>query len=116
MLQLAKWEDIINYTTSIDNEVIFKFDKEGRMSLLNVTELADGRELDGISIMLIVDRNSIYKVIINQNIKEIENKIDDFINILQKFGEIPKVCVNLFVNSSELKYDCIVEKIHKYCY
>jgi hypothetical protein len=114
MLQLGKWEDFLlgrNVGTKFYN-----FGQEGQISLIEKDQIDNFKCSDfdnnnfSISLLLIGDK--FFKVVFNNN-KNLDEKVEKFILLLQKYENFPSQYVSLFMDKQMWNKDFFQEQIEE---
>jgi hypothetical protein len=121
MVQLGKWEELVQYSNKKELK-FYNFEIGGNISLLDKNELHllndDEFENGKFSIILMLHCNKFYKII-SKSIEYIKlnEKVNRFINLLQKYENYPMECTPLYIETSLLNKKFLeyqIEEIIKY--
>ena len=117
MVQLGKWEDFLHMKKR--SKKIFNFGGQGQISLIDQTEISSYKESDfdnkifSISLLLVGDK---FLKIIFCNDKELNEKVEKFIFLLQTYEKFPNEYISMYIDTNMLNksfFEIQIEEIAK---
>ena len=117
MVQLGKWEDFLMMKNG--GTKFYNFGGQGQISLIDKSEFNSFKDSDfnqnKFSISLLLKGEKFLKIIFN-NDKELDDKVEKFILLLQTYEKFPSDYIALYIDTNMLNksfFEIQIEEIAK---
>jgi hypothetical protein len=96
LYQLSKWEEFLKVNKEL------KFYRIGEEGIVTLVDRSDELHTSTFSILLLLQNGKFYKII-NQDVpKECLSKVDEFIELLQKYENYPNELCQIYIDGNLL--------------